>query len=201
MQLPWPPSRHGRAPVRPRADDARDSKRVRRLLVAGVAVIAFAAGAVEGSLSSDLRRDAAERYGQAWERDDYAEMHGLLDAESRRRAPLADFVAAHRAAAQTLTLATLRAGDAREAGEDAMRLPVAFETRAFGTLRASLDLTVREEDGRAAIAWTPRLVFGGLREGEALRRELLGLPPGSTRFQRWYEHADRPRPEDAAGVP
>ena len=176
MQLPWPPSRHRRAPVRPRAGDAPDAKRVRRLLVVVVAVIAFAAGAVEGSLSEDLRRDAAERYGQAWERDDYAEMHGLLDANSRRRTPLAEFVAAHRAAAQTLTVATLRAGDARAAGEEAMRLPVAVETRVFGTLRTTLDLNVREEDGRAAIGWSPRMVFGGLREGESLRRETT-MPP------------------------
>ena len=80
MQLPWPPSRRRRAPVRPGADDASDPKRVRRLLVAGAAVIAFAAGAVEGSQRSDLRREAAERYGQAWEREDY-----VGDARPTRR--------------------------------------------------------------------------------------------------------------------
>ena len=148
------------------------------MLVAGVAVIAFAAGVVEGASSADVRRDMVERYGQAWEREDYATMHALLGEDSRRRTPLREFANLHREAAQTLTLATLRAGEARESGPDPddLRLPVAFATRVFGTLRTTLPLRVDEDDGEATIAWTPRMVFGGLREGESLSRETT-MPP------------------------
>ena len=146
------------------------------MLVLGVAAIAFTAGAVEGALSSDVRREAAERYGQAWEREDYAAMHALLDEASRRRTPLSEFASLHRSAAQTLTLATLRAGAVGEADGDVLRLPVDFGTRVFGDLRTTIAVRADEDGGEGVIAWRPRMVFGGLREGETLTRETT-MPP------------------------
>ena len=139
-------------------------------------MIAFAFGAVQGALTSDVGRDTAEDYGQAWERTDYAAMHGMLDDASRRATPLPEFASLHRRAAHTLTLATVRAGSPRESGSGDLRLPIAFGTRVFGTLRTSVALSVSEDDGDGAIAWSPHLVFGGLRAGESLTRETT-MPP------------------------
>lgn len=176
MDSPWQSSRRRRALVRlsPGPDD--DPKRVRRLMLAGAAAIAFAAEAVEGASSFDVQRDAAERYGQAWERQDYAAMHGLLDDAARRRTPLPEFAALHRDAAQTATLAALRAGRVRDGEGDELELPIIVDTRVFGTLRTAVRTTVREEDGRGVIAWEPHMVFGGLRPGEILHRETT-MPP------------------------
>ena len=176
MDSPWSLRRRHRAPVLPRPGGAHDFKRLRRLLVAGVAAMAFVSGVIEGASSSDARRDAAERYGQAWEREDYAEMHSLLDEASRRRTPLREFAARHRDAARTLTLATLRAGSPGESASGGLRLPVNFDTRVFGTLRTGLALRVREADGRGEIAWAPHMVFGRLGEGESLSRQTT-MPP------------------------
>ena len=145
-------------------------------MVVGAAVIAFAAGAVEGASSPDVRREAAERYGEAWESQDYAEMHGLLDDAARRRTPLPEFAALHREAARTATIATLRAGGVREGDGEGIELPITVGTRVFGTLETALRTTVREEGGRVVIAWEPHMVFGALRPGETLHRETT-MPP------------------------
>lgn len=151
-------------------------RRIGLIVATGAALIAFTAGAVTGAGHTDGRGEVVERFGQAWEAEDYAEMHGLLDPAARERTPLAEFAAMYRQASITGTLATLQTGAPRTSGEGAMTLPVTLRTRIFGVLRRELRVPVRERDGDTVVDWRPHMVFPGLSEGETLRRETT-MPP------------------------
>ncbi len=146
------------------------------IVATGTALIALTAGAVTGAMHTDRRREVVERFGQAWEAGNYAEMHGLIDPAARRRTPLDEFAAAYRQAGSTLTLATLQTGAPRPAGDEGMTLPVTQRTRVFGVLRRDLPVRVRERDGETVVDWQPEMVFPGLRKGETLGRE-TSMPP------------------------
>ena len=146
------------------------------LIATGAALIAFTAGALTGARHVDSRGAVVERFGQAWEGENYAAMHALLGAEARRRMPLDEFTALYRQAGRTMTLATLQMGAPRRSGEGDMSLPVTLQTRVFGVLRRDLRVPVRERDGDMVVDWRPHMVFPGLREGETLRRDTT-MPP------------------------
>jgi hypothetical protein len=134
------------------------------------AALAFAAGIVAGMAGPSAEQDVAARYARAWERGDYAAMHGLLTEDARRATSLERFTQAHRRAAATATTLRLRAGTPAEPDDGTVRVPVAVRTRVFGPVRETVDLPVEEDGDTAAIAWKRHLVFPGLREGERLTR-------------------------------
>lgn len=132
-----------------------------------IAVAAFAAGLITGG-GSDT--SAAERFAQAWQRQDFAAMHSELTPDSARSYPLADFEAAYSKAELTITSQSVEPGEIRagetEDGADAAILPVSFGTNAFG--RLSGDVVLPLQDG--AIDWSPNLVYPGLAADEHLVR-------------------------------
>jgi hypothetical protein len=135
-----------------------------------VALAAFVAGLATGAGGGSERERLAERYAAAWARGDHAAMHGLLTEEARRRTPLARFRALHRRAAVTATATGLRAGAAKPAEDDVVRVPIAVRTRAFGTVRSDVRLPIEGDGEEARIAWTRELAFPGVRRGEQLTR-------------------------------
>jgi peptidoglycan glycosyltransferase len=132
-----------------------------------VAVVAFVVGMAIGS-----RHDtsAAERFADAWRKQDFAAMHHELAADAAKRYPLADFEAIYRKAQTAITSQTVVPGDVRagetQAGDDAAIMPVSFSTNAFGHLRGELVLPLSE----GAIDWSPNLVYPGLKPDEHLVR-------------------------------
>jgi penicillin-binding protein A len=117
-----------------------------------------------GGADSQSERVAGD-FSTAWERADYAAMHRLLSAGSRRAVSRERFASAYRDASATAT-ATRLSAEEPEADGDLVRVPVVVETRIFGSVRGELAITV----AGGAVEWRPELVFPGLRPGEALGR-------------------------------
>ncbi len=155
----------------------RRRRRLRRAgAVAGAAVVAFFAGAVVAARGPVPERELADRYVAAWQRGDWRAMHAELSEADRRRTPLRAFAAAHRDAAATATATSLRAAAPRVRGDDAVAIPTAVRTRAFGTLRATLVLPLRRVADRVTVAWSAHLALPGLRPGEELTRSTSLAP-------------------------
>jgi peptidoglycan glycosyltransferase len=136
------------------------------------ALAALGAGLYTGARHVPAEHRNLSAFAAAWERGDYRAMHELLSDDARRRTSLQRLERTYRAAAETLTLQRVRTGPVVD-----RQLPVALETRLFGTLRGTLALPVGErEEGGPGVDWRAELVFPGLRRGEKLRREMT-MPP------------------------
>src|SRR5690349_7137740 len=96
------------------------------------AAAAFIVGIVIGSRHEPSERRVATRFASAWERGDYATMHSLLTSDARRRYPLKRFERAYRRAAETATLAQVKASQPRVLGDGQVRLDMKLATRIFG---------------------------------------------------------------------
>ena len=137
-----------------------------------IAVGSFAGGVIAGASHEPSERRLANRYAAAWEREDYAEMYGMLTDRSRAEIPLEDFARAHSDARTTATLERLTAGRPRDPVDEVVAVPMTARTRIFGEFEGDVSLPLGEGlGGEPAIEWSPHLVFPGLRRGEELGRE------------------------------
>lgn len=133
--------------------------------LAAIAVIAFAAGVINGC-PGHPNRDAAESYLQAWTKQDHQRMYNELSTDSRAAIPLDRFSTALEQAAGTATLVSIRQNGDADGDESEVLLPASVETRAFGTVSQPLRFTF----GSDGIAWDESLLFPGLKPGEKLVR-------------------------------
>ena len=128
---------------------------------------AFIAGAIVAGNRAELA--AAERFGDAWESQDFADMYSELSPEAQRRYSLTQFTDAYGKAQQTATVTGVDAGEASEGdagGRFAAVLPMTFDTNAFGQISGRLAVPLAGD----RIAWSPNLVFPGLATDERLVR-------------------------------
>ncbi len=154
--------------------------RTRRLVALGVlGAAAFAGGALAGGGGESEGTRVAREFSAAWTRGDYRAMYDELSDDAKERVSLERFTRAYEQAAATITLAGLRAGRVRDAGDDVYGVPIASRTAVFGTLRGTLRLPVVTEDDDAGVTWRPEMVLPGLRPGERLARATQ-LPPRGT---------------------
>jgi cell division protein FtsI/penicillin-binding protein 2 len=120
--------------------------------------------------------EAAKRFTQAWQRDDFAAMYRELNPASQRQTELGDFTIAYRDARDLATLRSLEAGSptgpSSEDGTTVVRVPMLAVTVAFGTIEKELEL--RFDEG--GIDWDASLVFPGLQGGEHLDSEVELAP-------------------------
>ena len=161
------------------AGHSRDRRRhtlARVVPLSALAGAALLAGLVAGATHSSPEEELAQRYGDAWERGDYAAMYGLISDEDRRSVTRSGFAAAYREAAATATLTRVAVGRPARTGAGEMVLPVTARTRIFGPISARVPLTFAGEGEDARVDWAPRLSFPGLRPGERLSRRTR-LPP------------------------
>jgi peptidoglycan glycosyltransferase len=149
----------------------RRSRPERFAPLAAVALIALGVGIYMGARHETAAAAVARQWAAAWERGDYAVMHGLLSDAARRRASLKRFVRTYREAAETVTLRRLTTAGPHEGKDGAYDLPVSLQTRIFGRVRGTVSLPMVEEADGAAVDWRAALVFPGLRKGEKLTRE------------------------------
>jgi peptidoglycan glycosyltransferase len=170
----------------PSSTEERAARLRRARPVVGLALVAFASGAIVGAhhtASADESR--AARFVRAWTERDYARMYLDLDASSQRSISAAEFAAAYQAALRTATATSLQlAGKPRHARGGTIAVPVRVGTRLFGTLHLSFHLKLAGEGGEgAALAWSRSQVFPGLRSGEQLHRH-TELPSRATLLAR-----------------
>jgi peptidoglycan glycosyltransferase len=144
--------------------------------LAAAALVALVAGIVSGAGHVPAERKTVAAFAAAYQRGDERAMYALLSDDARRRTSLARLERSYAEAADTLTLERVRTGPVR----DQSHLPVALDTRVFGTLRGVLVLTTGKREGAdPGIDWRAELVYPGLRRGEKLKRETT-LPPRAT---------------------
>ena len=170
----------------PRPPEVERRRRLitRALPLSLIALIAFVIGANAGA-SGSAESEAAERFAEAWERNEFAAMYRELNPGSQRKIELNDFVTAYREAEEAATLSSLEAAEPRdpssievpEEGSQAeertvVPVPVAVTTVAFGPLETVLELPFAE----GGIAWEKSLAFPGLRSGERLESEVELAP-------------------------
>jgi len=139
--------------------------------LAAAALIAFGVGVYLGAKHEPAAAGVARQWAAAWERGDYAAMHGLLSSTARDRTSLKRFVRAYRDSSETITLSKLRVAEPRKADNGAYDLPVAMKTRIFGRLTGTVRLPMVDKTDGKAVDWRAEDVFPGLRRGEKLTRE------------------------------
>jgi penicillin-binding protein A len=139
--------------------------------LAAAALIAFGVGGYLGAKHEPAAAGVARQWSAAWERGDYAAMHGLLSDSARKRTSLKRFVRTYRQASETITLSKLRIASPHQAENGAYDLPVAMQTRIFGRLAGTVRLPMVDKVDGKAVDWRPELVYPGLRPGEKLTRE------------------------------
>ncbi len=149
--------------------DLRLRRRAAPLAV--LAVVAFAAGLLTGSLTDSEAESTARDFGEAWEERDYGAMWRLLTPSAQDETTPQELAAAYDEALGTATAIQIDVDDPREE-EDGARVDVVVGTRIFGTIEGTLDLPV--EDGR--IDWQPHLVSPGLAPGAELSRTTTAPP-------------------------
>ncbi|MET0729565.1 MAG: penicillin-binding transpeptidase domain-containing protein [Solirubrobacterales bacterium] len=126
------------------------------------AAFAFGAGVVV-AVGPDA--PAAQRFADAWNRDDLEAMYDELTPDARDRFSLQRFQAAYTNAARTATIADVSAGEVSDDGDDAI-VPVRMKTNIFGELAGDLRLPISDDQ----IAWEPYMVYPELASDERLSR-------------------------------
>ena len=153
-----------------------EAERRRRLLtrsvpLALVALVAFVIGIAAGTPGSP-EKDAANRFAEAWEAEDFRAMYAELNEASRARAEREEFEIAYRDAELVSTARTLEAdsaGDPRQGdGGTTVPVEVTVGTVAFGSLEETLELPFAD----GGVEWDPSLAFPGLRKGEELAADV-----------------------------
>jgi penicillin-binding protein A len=157
----------------PRPPEVERRRRLvtRALPLIALALIAFVAGAVAGAPGSPAK-EAAARFVESWQRNEFAAMYRELNPASRAAIELDDFVSAYRDSEDTATLRSLDPGSPGDPessnGVTVVPVPIVVDTVAFGAVEAELVLPFEE----GGIAWDPSLVFPGLRHGEHLEGQI-----------------------------
>jgi peptidoglycan glycosyltransferase len=131
-----------------------------------LAAVAFVAGLIVGG---GTNLDAAQRFADAWEAEDFAGMHAELSAASARSYPLAEFTDAYEKSEQTATVKHVETGDvsaSESRGRAVAVIPVTLDTNAFGQISGEVVLPLVE----GKVDWSPNLVFPGLAPDERLVR-------------------------------
>jgi cell division protein FtsI/penicillin-binding protein 2 len=136
-----------------------------------VALVAFVIGIAAGTPGSP-EKDAANRFAEAWEAEDFRAMYAELNEASRARAEREEFEIAYRDAELVSTARTLEAdsaGDPRQGdGGTTVPVEVTVGTVAFGSLEETLELPFAD----GGVEWDPSLAFPGLRKGEELAADV-----------------------------
>ncbi|HET8593013.1 MAG TPA: penicillin-binding transpeptidase domain-containing protein, partial [Solirubrobacterales bacterium] len=166
---PQGPSRTPRPERGPLTERQRRLRR-RALPLGIVALAAFVYGAISAAGSPE--QEMAERFVDAWARQDFAAMHEELSPAAQEKHSVGELSAAYLQAQEASTATAIDPGDAEEPssvdGTDGVEVEVGIRTRVFGKVDGALVLPL---DGEK-IDWEPHLTFPDLEAGERVGRRL-----------------------------
>lgn len=145
-------------------------------MIALIAIVAFAVGAIAGTGGPPYTRTLASGFVASWTKADYSAMYADIDGAARRGTSAAAFASLYREAAELATVTGSTAGRPRELAGGEIVIPVRVMTRMFGTLQSSFTLAFTGSGSSARIAWSRSLEFPGLPAGTLLKRRTF-LPP------------------------
>jgi hypothetical protein len=172
--------RRAGGPRRSRLSTRRRNRLLTRTLpLTVIAGLAFAAGVVVATGPARAERALVTQYVDAWGRDDYKTMYGLLDPRSRARLSPAKLTAAYGAAATTATATSVSIVRVGEPHDDAIDVAVRVRTRIFGTIRGRVTVHFTNTDAGTRVHFERSMVFPGLRGHERLTRRVSLAPRAS----------------------
>jgi cell division protein FtsI/penicillin-binding protein 2 len=154
----------------------RNSRRRRRnplaflvplILIAAAAAIVVAV--MHHNREIDRQRDRAAAFIKAYNSRDTTALYDALDSASRRRYPRATFASELKRADSAAEVTARHAGRPSTPKGGTVTVPVTVTSRAFPTLRGTLELHVKGD----GVAWDPTMRLPGLRAGESPRRRTL----------------------------
>jgi peptidoglycan glycosyltransferase len=132
-----------------------------------LAAAAFILGATLAASRTEL--PSVQRFADAWESQDFADMYAEVSPETAGRYSLSRFTDNYGKAQETATVTKVTTGEVSASDSDGRQvavMPVSIDTNAFGEVSGEIQLPL---DGDH-VAWSPNLVFPGLGEGERLVR-------------------------------
>jgi cell division protein FtsI/penicillin-binding protein 2 len=146
-----------------------------------VLVLVFVAGALVGMNHGPSAADTRVlSFARAWARGDWPAMYADIDARAQRLTSQSNFADEYQAAARTATVTKVVAGRRVHDGPGGVvTVMMHVHTSLFGTISASLQVPVHSEASGTLIAWSPTLLFPGLKPGERLTRN-TALPARGT---------------------
>ena len=136
--------------------------------VAVLGLAAFVLGVIVGGRSAS--EEAAQRFTEAWDRQDYEAMHGELTENTAARYPIDRFTTLYDEAERTATIESVEPHDPDGTETVSARRRSRCRSTCAPTRSGDLGgaLAIPVADGE--IAWAPHLVFPGLFDGESLSR-------------------------------
>ncbi len=137
----------------------------RALPLVVLSIGAFAVGVAVGA--TDSTSEAAQRFADAWEEQDFEAMHAELSPGSQESYPFEALSRHYTDAGATATAVDVIAGEISQE-DDVARFAAIVETRAFGDVEGEMTVPLDDE---GKVVWEPHLVFPGLEEDETLGRE------------------------------
>ncbi len=154
---------------------ARRRRRRRRLFAPLAVVVVAAAGvltAVVALGSGGSERALATTYVRDWVRGNYAAMYALLDPASQSATSEHAFAGAYHHASVTATLSAIHVVRVGHFRDGIVPVNMLADTRLFGALPETLEVTIAGNGSDAHIRFSPALLFPGLRAGERLNRRI-----------------------------
>src|SRR5688572_17868468 len=143
---PNPTARGGESYRTPSREQApSEGERRRRLVTRTAPIVVISAGSfLVGVLvgASAGGSDAARRFADAWERQDFTAMHTELSPPAQERYPLKDFTARYvdaQATATAIQVVTEEPEDVEAADAEAEAFDATVDTEAFGQVRGSVE--------------------------------------------------------------
>jgi cell division protein FtsI/penicillin-binding protein 2 len=130
-----------------------------------LAVGAFAVGIAVGASSSES--EEAQRFADAWERQDFEAMYAEVSAGAKEEYSLNEFTSHYVDAQATATAVEVGTGEI-VVEDDTASFSATVETKAFGDVKGTIALPLDDE---GAVDWSPYMVFPDLEGGEQLGRE------------------------------
>ncbi|HEX9076563.1 MAG TPA: NTF2-like N-terminal transpeptidase domain-containing protein, partial [Anaerolineae bacterium] len=116
--------------------------------------------------------ETARAFLKAWSEGDYNAMYSMLALDRQATITPDAFISRYKSTALEATVKTIKAtfiSSHEEGNEAEVKYNVVLETNAVGTITQDNTMTLRREDNRWGVLWTPGLILSQLSSGGSVR--------------------------------